>query len=87
MKRQIVGPVLGELDSQLPGVANWSYYLRLTRMIARWKDLSEDYDRKDEFYQKSRWRKISQKASFRASKRLRKFRTRKTAKNSKLHYN
>ena len=30
---------------------------------------------------------ISQKTSFRASKRLRKFRTRKTAKNSKLCYN
>jgi len=80
-------PFWGELDNQLPGVANWSYCLRLTRMIARWKDLSEDYDGKDDFYQKNRWRWISQKTSFRASKRLRKFRTRKTAKNSKLRYN
>ena len=49
MKRQIVAPFLGKLVHQLPGVANWSYYLRLMRMIARWKDLSEDYDEKDDF--------------------------------------
>ena len=40
---------LCKLVHQLPGVANWSSYLRLTRMIARWKDLSEDYDGKDDF--------------------------------------
>ena len=34
---------------QLPGVANWSYYLRLMRMIARWKNLSKDYNGKDDF--------------------------------------
>jgi len=56
MKRQIVGPVWGELDSQLPGVANWSYYLRLTRMIAHWKDISEEYHGKYDFYQKRRRR-------------------------------
>jgi len=50
MKRQIVAPFLGKLVHQIPGVANWSYYLRLTRMIARWKDLSEEYDGKDNFY-------------------------------------
>ena len=44
---------MGKLVHQLPGVANWSYYLRLTRMIARWKDLSEDYNGKDDFYQKN----------------------------------
>ena len=48
MKCQIVGPVLGKLVHQLHGVANWSYYLRLTRMIAHWKDLSEEYDGKGE---------------------------------------
>ena len=47
-------PFLGKLVHQLPGVANWSYYLRLTCMIARWKDPSEDYDGSD-FYQKNRW--------------------------------
>ena len=25
------------------------------RMIARWKDISEDYDGKDDFYHKNRW--------------------------------
>jgi len=52
MKRQTVGPVWGELDKQLPGVANWSYYLHLMRTIARWKDLFEDYNEKGNFLTK-----------------------------------
>ena len=35
MKRQIVGPVLGKLVHQFPGVVTLAYDLRLTRMIAR----------------------------------------------------
>ena len=59
MKRQTMGPVwvnwyinfprLGKLVHQLPGVVTLAYDLCLTRMIARWKDLSEDYDGKDDF--------------------------------------
>jgi len=57
-------------------------------MITRWKDLSKDYDKKDKLSQKiagSRFPK--KKKTFRASKWLWKFRTQKTAKNSKLCYN
>ena len=56
MKRQTMGPVwvnwyprLGNLVHQLPGVVTLAYDLGFTRMIARWKDLFEDYDGKDDF--------------------------------------
>jgi hypothetical protein len=74
------GPRLGKLVHQLPGVVTFAYDLRFRRMIARWKDLSEDYN----IFDKMEFCNIPQKTSFRASKRLQKFRTRKTAKNSKL---
>ena len=48
------GPRLGKLVHQLPGVVTLAYDLRLTHMIARWKDLSEDYDGKDDFFLKNR---------------------------------
>jgi hypothetical protein len=74
MKRQkSCGPRLGKSVHQLPGVITFAYDLRFKRMIAHWKDLSEDYNHN-----------IPQKTSFRASKWLQKFRTRKTAKNNKL---
>ena len=44
MKRQIVGPVLGKLVHQFPEVVTLAYDLRLTRRIARYKDLSEKYN-------------------------------------------
>jgi hypothetical protein len=45
MKRQkSCGPRLGKLVHQLPGVVTFAYDLRFRRMIARWKDLSEDYN-------------------------------------------
>ena len=82
------GPRLGKLVHQLPGVVTLAYDLRLTRMIARWKDLSEEYDEKDDFFHKIiGGARFPKKTSFMASKWLRKFRTRKTAKNSKLRYN
>jgi hypothetical protein len=81
MKRQkSCGPRLGKLVHQLPGVVTFAYDLRFRRMIARWKDLSEDYN----IFDRMKFCNIPQKTSFRASKRLQKFRTRKTAKNSKL---
>jgi hypothetical protein len=83
------GPRLGKSVHQLPGVVTFAYDLRFRRMIAHWKDLSEDYNSCTKFYDeilqmKFCDRNIPQKTLFRASKRLRKFRTRKTAKNSKL---
>ena len=47
------GPRLGNLVHQLPGVVTLAYDLHFTRMIARWKDLSEDYDEKDDFFIKN----------------------------------
>ena len=48
MKRQkSSGPCLGKLVHQLPGVITIAYSLCLGRMIARWKDLSEDYNARD----------------------------------------
>ena len=48
MKRQnSSGPCLGKLVHQLPGVITIAYGLRLGRMIARWKDLSEAYNARD----------------------------------------
>jgi hypothetical protein len=48
MKRQkSCGPRLGKLVHQLPGVVTFAYDLRFRRMIARWKDLSEDYNARD----------------------------------------
>jgi hypothetical protein len=45
MKRQkSCGPRLGKLVHQLPGVVTFAYDLRFRRMIAHWKDLSEDYN-------------------------------------------
>jgi hypothetical protein len=45
MKRQkSCGPRLGKLVHQLPGVVTFAYDLRFRRMIARWKDLSENYN-------------------------------------------
>jgi hypothetical protein len=48
MKRQkSCGPRLGKLVHQLPGVITFAYDLRFRHMIARWKDLSEDYNARD----------------------------------------
>ena len=45
MKRQkSCGPCLGKLVHQLPGVITIAYNLRLGHTIARWKDLSEEYN-------------------------------------------
>ena len=45
MKRQkSCGPRLGKLVHQLPGVVTFAYDLRFRRMIARWKDISENYN-------------------------------------------
>jgi hypothetical protein len=45
MKRQkSCGPRLGKLVHQLPGVVTFAYDLRFRRIIARWKDLSENYN-------------------------------------------
>jgi hypothetical protein len=68
------------LVHQLPGVVTFAYDLLFRRVIAPWKDLSEDYI----IFDKMKFCNIPQKTSFRASKRLQNFRTRKTAKNSKL---
>jgi hypothetical protein len=71
MKRQkSCGPRLGKLVHQLPGVVTFAYDLRFRRMIARWKDLSENYN----FWPEQHRSTIhvappfSQKTSFRASK-------------------
>jgi hypothetical protein len=83
MKRQkSCGPHLGKLVHQLPGVVTFAYDLRFRRMIARWKDISEEY----KFWVRNMiydpcCSPFSQKKSFRASKWPRKL---KTAKNSKL---
>jgi hypothetical protein len=83
MKRQkSCGPRLGKLVHQLPGVVTFAYDLRFRRMIARWKDLSENYN----FWVRNMiydpcCSPFSQKTSFRASKWPWKL---KTAKNSKL---
>jgi hypothetical protein len=74
------GPRLGKSVHQLPEVVTFAYDLHFRRMIAHWKDLSKDYNSCTKFC----YRDIPQKTLFRASKRLQKFRTRKTAKNSKL---
>jgi hypothetical protein len=56
MKRQkSCGPRLGKLVHQLPGVVNFAYDLRFRRMIARWKDLSEDYN----IFDKIPWRNFA----------------------------
>jgi hypothetical protein len=45
MKRQKSrGPRLGKSVHQLPGVITFAYDLCFRRMIAHWKDLSEDYN-------------------------------------------
>ena len=44
MKRQIVGPVLGKLVHQLPGVVTLAPNLRLMHTIAHYKDISENYN-------------------------------------------
>jgi hypothetical protein len=74
------GPRLGKSVHQPPGVVTFAYDLRFRHMIVHWKDLSEEYNSCTKFCNCN----IPQKTSFRASKWLRKFRTRKTAKNSKL---
>jgi hypothetical protein len=85
MKRQkSCGPRLGKLVHQLPRVVTFAYDLHFRRMIAHWKDLSEEYNSCTKFQDEILNHNIPQKTSFRASKRLWKFRTRKTAKNSKL---
>jgi hypothetical protein len=76
------GPRLGKLVHQLLGVVTFAYDLRFRCMIARWKDLSEDY----KFWMRKMiydpcCSLFSQKTSFRASKWPWKL---KTAKNSKL---
>jgi hypothetical protein len=81
MKRQkSCGPRLGKLVHQLPGVVTFAYDLCFRRKIAHWKDISKDYNSCRKFCE----RNVPKKMSFRASKRLQKFRTRKTAKNSKI---
>ena len=74
--RKVMWPHLGKLVHQLPWVVTFAYNLCFRHMIAHWKYLSKDYN--------SCTNNIPQKTSFRASKRLRKFKTRKTVKNSKL---
>ena len=77
------GPHLGKLVHQAPGVVTFAYDLRFRRMIARWKDLSENYN----FWLEQHRSTIHvaphfpKKTSFKASKWPRKL---KTAKNSKL---
>ena len=88
MKRQNYGPRLGKFVHQLPGDIALAYDLGLMRTIPRQKDLSEEHKFLCEKYEgTSIFLPVSPKKFFRPSKRLRKLRTRKTAKNSKLCYN
>jgi hypothetical protein len=86
MKRQkSCGPRLGKLVHQLPGVVTFAYDLRFRRMIARWKDIIEEIHF---------WGNIQK--NFHVAPHFPKkrclwpqngsgsFRTRKTAKNSKI---
>jgi hypothetical protein len=75
------GPRLGKLVHQLPGVVTFAY--DLLHMIAQGK-IFRGHTQHWQNFQKFCDRNIPQKTSFSASKQLRKFRTRKTAKNSKL---
>ena len=45
---------MGNLVHQLPGVVTFAYDLRFRRMIAHWKDLSEDYNISIATYPKKR---------------------------------
>jgi hypothetical protein len=85
--QQFCGPVLGSLVYQLPGGVTLAYDLHLGCMIARWKGIIEEIHFGGSI--KSLWLAIIEvldpkKTSFRPSKWPRKFRNRKTAKNSKL---
>jgi hypothetical protein len=82
MKRQkSCGPRLGKLVHQLPGVVTFAYDLRFRRMIAHWKDISEEYNICEKNSMMKFWsRNIPQKMSFRASKRLQKLGPKKLLK-------
>jgi hypothetical protein len=83
MKRQkSCGPRLGKSVHQLPGVVTFAYDLCFRRMIARWKDLSEEFKScKKDFHVALTFPK---KHRLGPQNGFGSFRTRKTAKNSKL---
>jgi hypothetical protein len=80
-----VDPVLGSLVYQLPRGVTLAYDLRLGRTIARWKGIIEEIHFGGSIKPLVIIEVLDpKKTSFRPSKWPRKFRNRKTAKNSKL---
>ena len=82
MKRQqFYLPQSGKLVTQLPGGITFAYDLRLGHLRDHWKDLAEEYiDKLEEIAVALLTQAMPKKMSFRASKRPRKFGTRKLPK-------